>query len=135
MDPPREPPDKDKVEFLERPHGLPRWTKMEDYQKKPVCQLSGYNYKVEAKIRPTVSSQVPRLTVFDTGAGPNLIRASLLPPETLANIDRQRSIVKLTSASKHPLDVLGIVTLTLTVSTLRVRQPFVVVRQWEQTSS
>ena len=102
---------------------------MEDYQKKPVCQLSGYNYKVEAKFGPTVSSQVPRLTVFDTGAGPNLIRASLLPPEMLANIDRQRSIVKLTSASKHPLDVLGIVTLTLTVSTLRVRQPFVVVRQ------
>ena len=129
MDPPREPPDKDKVEFLERPFGLPKWVKMEDYQRSPVCQLSSYNYKVEAKIGPTATSQSPRLTVFDTGAGPNLIRASLLPSETLAAIDRNKTIVKLTSASKHSLDVLGIVYLTLTVSTFRVRQPFVVVRQ------
>ena len=100
---------------------------MVQYLQGKVCQLSAWNYKVEALVGPTQDSQVKMLTVFDTGAGPNLIRAALLPDEVLNTIDTRRKVVSLCSASNHKLDVLGVVTLTVTIADLRVRQPFVVV--------
>eukprot|EP00171_Calliarthron_tuberculosum_P003874 IDg3874t1 len=60
---------------------------------------------------------------------PNLIRAALLPRETLDSIDISREVVNLASASNHRLDVLGIVSLTVTVGTQTNRIPFVVVSQ------
>ena len=99
------------------------------YQANPVCLLSPYNYKVEALIGRTRTLQSSYLTVLDTGAGPNLIRSDCLDTEALATVDTSPDIVNLASATKHRLDTLGIVTLTVTVAGFTSRQPFVVVKE------
>ena len=99
------------------------------YKANPVCLLSPYNYKVEALIGRTRTLQSSYLTVLDTGAGPNLIRSDCLDSEALATIDTSPDIVSLASATKHRLDTLGIVTLTVTVAGYTSRQPFVVVKE------
>lgn len=115
--------------ILVRPYGLPRYVTVAEYLADPVCYLSTVNYKVEAELGPTVSTCRPVLTVFDTGAGPNLIRADLLPPELLERADRRRDVVNLASASNHRLKTKGIVTLTVRLGDFTVRQPFVVTEQ------
>ena len=112
---------------LSRPYGLPKSVKMCDYMGESVCFLSPHNYKVEARIGVNSSAQHELLTVLDTGAGPNLIRAAVLPQRLLQSLD-SRGVVRLASASKHRLDVLGVTQLVVTVGSLVTRQPFVVVR-------
>ena len=115
--------------IMERPFGLTPDMTFEKYLEHPVCALSAYNYKVEASIGVTLENLAPALCVFDTGAGPNLIRADLLPDETLHQLDTSRKVVILRSASTHQLSVLGITSLTVDVNGYRCRQPFVVTRQ------
>lgn len=117
------------VSVTEAPFGLPPCMTIEEYRADPICRLSLYNYKLEAKIGTSRASQQWRLTVLDSGAGPNLIRAALLSPETISSLDTKREVVNLASASNHRLDVLGIVILTVTVGTQTNRVPFVVVKQ------
>ena len=69
------------------------------------------------------------MTVLDTGAGTNLIRSDCLETEALATVDTSPDIVNLASATKHRLDNLGIVTLTVTVASYTSRQPSVVVKE------
>lgn len=102
---------------------------MEQYLGDRVCALSKYNYKVEAHIGPTQSDCVAMSTVFDTGAGPNLIRADMRPDSTIVELDRNRQVVNLASASKRRLTTFGIVSLTIRVGSFVTRQPFVVCRQ------
>eukprot|EP00171_Calliarthron_tuberculosum_P021901 IDg21901t1 len=111
------------------PFWLPPTVTVDEYRRDPVCHLSFFNYKLEALICPTKDTQRQHLTVLDTGAGPNLIRAALLPEDTLNKLDQSRETVNLSSASKHRLDVMGLVSLTVTVADLSIRQTFVVVRQ------
>ena len=113
---------------MERPYGLPHDVTFEDYLKIPVCALSAYNYKVQASIGATTDDIAPALCVFDTGAGPNLIRADLLSENVLRKLDRKRKIVNLRSASTHQIEVLGITSLIVEVNGYRCRQPFVVTR-------
>lgn len=42
--------------------------------------------------------------MLDTGAGPNLVKAACLPEEFVANANRNREIVNLSSASSHLLN-------------------------------
>ena len=63
--------------------------------------LSAYSYKVEAAVDAKPTDLKPFLSVADTVTGPNLIRADCVPPEILANVNHDRRIVKLASASKH----------------------------------
>ena len=113
--------------ILSRPYGLPKSVKMCDYMERSICFLSPRNYKVEARIGVNTSAQHELLTVLDTGAGPNLIRAAVLPQRLLQSLD-PRGVVRLANASKHRLDVLGVTQLVVTVGSLVTRQPFVVVR-------
>lgn len=111
------------------PFALPTSWDLADYRRDLICYLSQFNYKLEAQIGPTADSQQMRLTVLDTGAGPNLVRADILLQRLLTELDRSREIVNLASASKHRLDVLGITTLSVTVGTHTVRLPFIAVRK------
>ena len=77
---------------MERPYGLPHDVKFEDYLKIPVCALSAYNYKVQASIGATTDDIAPASCVFDTGAGPNLIRADLLSENVLQKLNRKRKL-------------------------------------------
>ena len=112
---------------LSRPYRLPKSVKMCDYMGECVCFLSPHKYKVEVRIGVNSSVQHELLTVLDTGAGPNLIRAAVLPQRLLQSLD-SRGVVRLASASKHRLDVLGVTQLVVTVGSLVTRQPFVVIR-------
>ncbi len=105
--------------------GLPSYLKIEEYRRDPLCYLSSFKYKVEAAVGPTAAALQPLLTVLDTGARPNLTRADLLPPEILDELDSEREIVRLASASDHRLDVFG--------ASQTVREPFVVYDSLEQT--
>lgn len=111
------------------PFGLPTSISMTEYLADPALSLSKYNYKVEASIGPKFSCRTSRLTVFDTSAGPNLVRANVLPEEVLRNLDKSREIVNLTSASKHRLTTLGLVRLCVQVGAYVTMQTFIVVRE------
>ena len=113
------------VGVLQRPYGLSKEISMTEYEADPVCVLSSFNYKVEAFIGPSYTTTQRMLTVFDTGAGPNLIRADMVPQGTRMF---KRKIVNLASASKHRLETLGIVSLTVDLSGYVCKQPFVVTR-------
>ena len=69
------------------------------------------------------------LSVADTGAGPNLNRADCIPPEILANLNRDRRIFNLASASKRKLNTIGVMYLWMDMGGYACRQPFVVVRR------
>lgn len=68
------------------------------------------------------------MTVFDTGAGPNLIRADMLPDELLSSFYSSRDVVNLAGAGGHRLNVLGFTLLHVLIGALTCTQPFVVVR-------
>ena len=114
---------------MERPFGLPPDITFEEYLEHPICTLSPYNYKVEASVGVIADKLQKSLCVFDTGAGPNLIRADLLPDDVIHRLNTTRKVVNLRSASTHQISVLGITHLTVEVNGYRCRQPFVVVRQ------
>ena len=114
--------------MLRAPYGLPMKITAEQYRANPICQLSAYNYKVNAKVGSTRATQRYLLAVLDTGAGPNLIREGCCSRDALESLDDSREIVNLSSATNHRLDVLGITTLTVTLGDYTARVPFVVVR-------
>ena len=91
--------------------------------------LSAYNYKVEALIRTNPNDWTSFLSVADTRAGPNLIRAGCAPPDVLAKVNRDRHVVNLARASKDKLHTIGIVNLHVNLGGYKCRQPFVVVRR------
>lgn len=124
-------PDGNKCQrsVLTRPYGLPRWVTMSAYRSDPVCALSLYNYKVEAQIGASRHSLMPVVSVIDTGAGPNLVKAELVPAQVLQSLDSNRQVVNLASASNHRLETLGVVHLIVQVGQQASRHPFVVTRQ------
>ncbi len=71
------------------PLGLPPRTTIGEYRANSICALSWFDYKVDARIGPSIKSQQQRLTVIDTGAGPNLIERNLSLGRT--RHDRQRN--------------------------------------------
>ena len=113
--------------FHPRPFGLPKKRTVEDYRRDPVCALSARNYRLNVAIGASSTRFYRALSVLDTGAGPNVVRASCVPEEARKTIDKEREVVNLTSASRDPLKVLGIVHLHVKVGDYTCRQPFVVV--------
>ena len=115
--------------LVQTPFGLPKDTSIQQYLANPLCSLSSLNYKVEASFNTHKEAWRPLLCVLDTGAGPNLIRADLLPDDTLKKLDTSRAVVNLSSASGHGLDVLGITRLSVRVGSQVTSHDFVVSRQ------
>ena len=113
---------------MKRPNGLPKSVRLSNHLADPVCYLSAYNDKVNASIGSSITSTEKVLAVPDTGAGPNLVRADLLPDHTLSTLYRKKRIVNLATASNHRLKTLGIAILTVNIEGYICRQPFVVVQ-------
>ncbi len=84
-----------------------------------------------ANIGTNCNNRVSILTVIDTGAGPNLIMEGACPIKALETVDTSKRITNLRGASGHKLHTLGIVTLTVEISTKTNRVPFVVVSNLE----
>lgn len=101
---------------------------MEPYVANPVCKLSWFNYKVNSRGGYSRLDQKHLLPVVDTGAGPNLISEICCPLDAIHHIDSAREIANLYSASKHPLNGLGVVSLTVIVGSLTSKHSFVVVK-------
>ena len=116
------------VKLLIRPFGLPRSITIQEYRKDPICYLSTYNYKVAAQIGTSDKFTNDVLTVLDTGARPNLIRADCTPKEALSNLRSATEFATIASASRHRIHVIGIATLTVRVGEHTCRQPLLVVR-------
>lgn len=76
-----------------------------------------------------MEAQIELLTVADTGAGPNMNRADLLPDETILNLDTSRDMVGLSGPSNHRIEFMGIATLSITISKYKARQKFLVVKR------
>ena len=100
----------------------------EGVSRQPSLLVERIQFKVNAKIGATKADQRYMLSVIDTGAGPHLIREGCAPPESLRKMVTTREIVNLTSASNNRLDVLGLVTFTVTVGSYSARVLFAVVR-------
>ena len=115
--------------IISRPLGLPKHITIEQYYSNPIYMLSAYYYKVEVAVGAKATELKQYLSVADTGAGPNLIRADCVPPEIFANVNRDRRIVNLASASKHKLHTIAVVYLWMDIGGYACRQPFVVVRR------
>ena len=112
----------------DRPLKSPIATALEQYDANPVCRLSGFNYKVNARVGIGVRDAKTMLTVVDTGAGPSLIRLGACPKEALSAIDTKKPMANLRSASNHALDVIGVVYLTVIIGTHVAKTPFIVSR-------
>ena len=91
--------------------------------------ISVYNYKVEVAVGAKPTDLKQYLSVPDTGSGPNVIRADCVPQEIFANVNRDRHIVNLASASWHKLHTIRVVCLWMDIGAYECRQPFAVVRR------
>ena len=113
------------LHIIPRPSIIPPGKTVEQFKADPVCPLSFHNYKVNASIglEPTKLSQ--KLTVLDTGAGPNVIKLTALQPDS--DIEAMPMPMKLTTASGDDLPTLGVINLYVKINTYVCQQPFVVV--------
>lgn len=98
------------VRILERSCGLPKSRTITDHKQDPVFTLSDYNYKIQAFIGLSEDSKMETLFVLDTGEEKNLFFVDHLPDETLLSLQKNKLVVKRTSARSHQLTVLGICT-------------------------
>ena len=71
---------------------------MEVYLLIKAVHLSAFNYKLLAHVGVDRKSLFRCITVLDTGASPNLIRADLLPGHVIRTLDKGEEIVNLASA-------------------------------------
>ena len=113
---------------MKRPYELPKSVRLSNYLADPVFYSSAYNYKVNAAIGSSITPTEKDLAVVGTGAGPNLVRADLLPDPTLSTLYRKNRIVNMGSASIHRLKTLGIAILKVNMEGYICRQPSFVVQ-------
>lgn len=117
-----------RTDVTRRPFRLPKGITLSENRADPICAISAFNYKVNAKVGASRSAMSYLLSVLDTGAGPSLIRENYCPAEALKKLRIDREVINLTSATNHRMDFLGIVTLWVTIGTYTAKTPFVVVR-------
>ena len=78
---------------------------LEEYRVDPLLKLGKCNYKLNGDIGFGDRTWTRSLTVLDTGADLNLIRADLLPGKLLSSIDTSNGLVSLSGASGHKIGV------------------------------
>ena len=84
------------------------------------------NYKIRISWGTKSNSLSPKTVVLDTGAGPNLVNRNDLPREWMKKIRLIRN-VKLTSASRNAMNLVGVLPLFIRMGDLKVRVWFGVV--------
>ncbi len=110
--------------------GKRKGCKVLDHSKPPyesVQPLVSRNYKVHASVRLGKSILKPLNTILDTDCGPNLIRASELPSHWTQHLLPDKANVKLHSANKSPLKILGTIRLVVQLGPFCVRTQFLVI--------
>ena len=83
------------------------------------------NYKVYADFGFTPHLTIRKLTVLDTGAGPNCVRKSEIPEENLKKI-RKGNTPRVTDANRNPINVIGTIDLVVRLGNILVKAEFLV---------
>ena len=83
------------------------------------------NYKVYADVGLNRPLLTRRLTVLDTGAGPNFIRKDELPPGFESRL-RYGPLLNIGDANNNPLSMLGVISLIVRLGTFLVKLDFIV---------
>lgn len=96
-----------------RPFHMPSDETLKQYSADTIFLLSMHIYKVNARIGTSSRGQKTMLTMVDTGNGLNIFREGC----RLEVIETDTAVVSLSSASKHKLQVLGVVKLVVTIGT------------------
>ena len=84
-----------------RPFGLPDKMSLEEYHVDPLLRLSKYNYKLNIDVSSGDKMWNRDITILETGAVSNLIRADLVPSKSLSSIDTSKELVSLSSPSSN----------------------------------
>ena len=83
------------------------------------------NYKVYASIGFSTRLVVRKLSVMDTGAGPNFIRKSELPDGKIREI-RKTPLPEVTDANRNPIRMIGTIDLIVQLGNCMMRTEFIV---------
>lgn len=102
---------------------------MASYSASLISPLSPYSYQVEALIEgyPHPLKRVP--TVFDTGAGPNLIQRNVSPGDTSEPVDVNRPVIDLSSALNHRIPIVGVLYLIVKIKGYTAREKVIVTKE------
>jgi Aspartyl protease len=92
-----------------------------------VTLFQSRNYKVCVSLGVRSSVLAPVRAVFDTGAGPNLVRDDLLPRGWESLLVPNQPLPRITNASGKRMPVRGVIVLHTQVGDLRTRVRFYVV--------
>ena len=89
-----------------------------------MCLMKKRNYKVYADVGQGRTILTRKLSVLDTGAGPNFIRASELPP----GVDKPRygPLPNISDADNNPIRMIGLVDLVTRLGNRIVKVEFIV---------
>jgi len=90
-----------------------------------VCTLRRENYKVFASIGCSPLASTTVRAILDTGAGPNLVHADVLPRSALDSL-RTGKLPTVRDASRRALTILGALPLYLRLGSLQVKVWFLV---------
>lgn len=90
-----------------------------------ILVLTRKNYKVYADVRPSIGLMRRMTAVLDTGAGPNLIRKSELPPGTEDRIAMGPSL-DIRDANNRPLRTIGLIKLPVRLGRFLALMEFIV---------
>jgi Retroviral aspartyl protease len=93
-----------------------------------VCPLATRNYKVSATVGVSFTVLTPVSAILDTGAGPNLIRESVLPEDWERYQIPGLPAFHIVGAGGRRLMQKGNITFTVQLGTLKVQALFIVVR-------
>ena len=99
---------------------------METPNTDPICMNRHRNYKVSLSIGRGTDMMIPLVSVLDTGAGPNIINANVLPAVWRTSI-KSTSVPPLVDAQSRPLRCLGVLPLIVRIGQFKARVHFVVV--------
>ena len=83
------------------------------------------NYKVYADLGYRHQFMVRKLSILDTGAGPNVIRKSELPTELLNHLEFG-PVPNVADANRNPIRILGIIRLLVRLGSHLSKVPFLV---------
>jgi hypothetical protein len=92
-----------------------------------VTLFQSRNYKLCVSLGVSSAILFPVRAVFDTGAGPNIVRADLLPPGWETLLVQNQPLPRITDASGKKMPVKGVIILYIQVGDLRIRVRFYVV--------
>ena len=90
-----------------------------------IMLMAKRNYKVDTFVGLNRNLLTRRISVLDTGAGPNFVQAVDLPPECRSRL-RQGPLPKVTDANRNPIRMIGKIELVIQLGNWISKTSFIV---------